>query len=92
MRDDALLHISALIHEDVRAERLFGAAERWNYNQLLAMFREAYPEKTFAEAVVGLGHDRVTMSTARAEEVLRWVKGSGWDGLQESVVAMTEDW
>jgi hypothetical protein len=90
--DSALLHISALIHSDVGGERLFGFVERWNYNSLLKIFRKHYPEKTFPEDVEGLGDDRVHAPTERAEEVLRWVKGASWDGLEDSVVTMCKDW
>jgi hypothetical protein len=90
--DSALLHISALIHSDVDGERLFGYAERWNFNQLLANFRKNHPDKSFVEDVDGLGKDWAVPPTARAEEVLKWVKGSGWDGLEESVAAMSKDW
>jgi hypothetical protein len=81
-----------LIHEDVKSERLFGYAERWNYNDLLAIYRKHHPEKTLPESVNGLGKDMVKPPTARAEEVLKWVKGKGWDGLEESVKAMSKDW
>ncbi|KAH3946374.1 hypothetical protein HBH98_057810 [Parastagonospora nodorum] len=90
--DTALLHISALIHEDVNSERLFGYAERWDVNDLLSIYRKHHPEKALPEKVQGLEKDRTTPPTARAEEVLRWVKGKGWDGLEESVVAMSKDW
>jgi hypothetical protein len=90
--DSALLHISALIYAEVDGERLFGWAERWNYNQLLTIYGEHYPEKSFPKHVEGLGYDRVSAPTKRAEEVLRWIKGIGWDGLEESVVAMSRDW
>ncbi|KAH8732604.1 hypothetical protein GQ44DRAFT_755094 [Phaeosphaeriaceae sp. PMI808] len=90
--DSALLHVSALIHSDVNNERLYGLAHRWNFNQLLAIFRKNYPENTFSEDVEIVGDDRVKAPTKRAEEVLRWVKGRGWDGLEESVVAMSKDW
>jgi hypothetical protein len=90
--DSALLHISALIHSDVNGERLFGFVERWNFNDLLRIFRKHYPGKTFAEDIEGLGEDKVRAPTKRAEEVLRWVKGAGWDGLEDSVVGMAKDW
>jgi hypothetical protein len=86
------LHISALIHSDVGNERLFGFIERWDYNKMLAIFRKHYPEKRFPEDVEHPGDDKVKAPIARAEEVLRWVKGRGWDGLEESVVAMSKDW
>jgi hypothetical protein len=90
--DSALLHIAALIYSEVDGERLFGYAERWNLNQLLAIYRKHYPGKTFAKDIDGLGKDWAVPPTARAEEVLKWVKGSGWDGMEESVVAMVKDW
>jgi hypothetical protein len=90
--DSALLHISALIYDDVNGERLFGFAERWDYNDLLEIYRKHYPGKTFPANVQGLGTDMTTPPTARAEEVLKWVKGKGWDVLEKSVVAMSKDW
>jgi hypothetical protein len=76
----------------VDGERLFGYAERWDFNQLLAIFRKNYPEKKFCEDVKELGFDVTEPPIARSEEVLKWVKGKGWDGLEESMVAMSKDW
>jgi hypothetical protein len=90
--DTALLHISALIHGDVNGERLCGYAERWDFNQLLAIFRKNYPEKTFVEDVKELGFDATEPPRERSEEILKWVKGNGWDGLEESMVAMSRIW
>jgi hypothetical protein len=90
--DSALLHIAALIYSEVNSERLFGYTERWNFNDLLAIYRKHYPERKFAQDFDGLGRDWVIPPTDRAEEVLKWVKGSGWDGLEESVVAMSKNW
>lgn len=87
-----MLHVAALTYEDVKSERLFGYAERFNFNDLLAIYRKTYPDKKFKDDIEGLGRDMVVAPTARAEEVLKWIKGSGWDGLEESVVAMSKDW
>jgi hypothetical protein len=92
LRDDALLHISTLIHSDVANERLFAYAGRFNFNHLLAIYRKHNPEKTFPEDVEGLGQDWAVAPTARPEEILTWVKGRGWDGLEETVVEMSKDW
>ncbi|KAF2033712.1 dihydroflavonol-4-reductase [Setomelanomma holmii] len=90
--DDALLHVSALIHSNVDGERIFGYAERWNWNQILEILRKAYPEKTFPMDVEGQSDDRVVPPTKRSQEVLKWVKGSGWTSLKESVVALSKQW
>jgi hypothetical protein len=71
------LHIAALIYSEVDGERLFGYTERWNFNDLLAIYRKHYPAKTFAKGFDGLGKDCVVPPTARAEEVLKWVKWIG---------------
>ncbi|CAO2647881.1 Nn.00g088030.m01.CDS01 [Neocucurbitaria sp. VM-36] len=90
--DTAFLHVSALIHSDIDSERLFGFAETWNFNQLLAIFRKLYPQKTFPEDIDDYGVDRMSVPNKRAEEVLGWVKGAGWDGLEDSLAKMTEEW
>jgi hypothetical protein len=86
------LHVAALVYSEIDGERLFAYAERWNFNDLLAIYRKHYPGKTFVKDIDGLGKDWVVPPTARAEEVLKWVKGSGWDGLEETVAAMSKNW
>jgi nucleoside-diphosphate-sugar epimerase len=92
IRDTALLHISALIHGDVAAERLFGFAETFNFNQILEIFRNLYPERKFPENTEGLGTDRMIVPNQRAEEVLKWLKSTGWDSLETGLKEMSESW
>lgn len=84
--------MSALIHEDVASERLFGFAQTFNYNQILATFRSLYPEREFPEDLENIGFDRMNVPNQRAEEVLEWVKGAGWDSLETGLKEMSEDW
>lgn len=56
------------------------------------MFRNTFPSKEFAKDIEGEGVDRMQVPNVRAEEVLRWVKGSGWDGLQDSLREMSKEW
>ncbi|KAF2111662.1 dihydroflavonol-4-reductase [Lophiotrema nucula] len=88
--DDALLHVGALIYEDVKSERLFGFTQPFNWNDILGIYRKLYPDKTFHEDFEGLGEDRLKVPNQRAEEVLRWVKGRGWTRLEESVQEMAK--
>ena len=90
--DDALLHVSALIHSDVDSERVFGFAEPWNYNQMMDIWRKQYPGRKFADNIEGMGVDRMKVPNERAEELLRWVKGAGWDSLEQSLKDMAENW
>ncbi|KAF1947804.1 dihydroflavonol-4-reductase [Clathrospora elynae] len=90
--DTALLHVSPLIYSDIQSERLFGFAAQYNFNQMLAIYRKLYPERKFPEDIEGLGVDRTSVPNLRAEEVLRWVKGAGWDDLEKSLGEMSVDW
>lgn len=90
-QDCAILHVSALLHSEVSSERLFGFAERWNFNQLLAIYREMFPDRKFPADVEGLVEDETVVPTERAEEVLGWLKeGKGWDSLDSAVREMSE--
>ncbi|KAF2244429.1 dihydroflavonol-4-reductase [Trematosphaeria pertusa] len=89
-QDCAVLHIAALIYSDVASERLFGFAERFDFNKILAIYRKLYPDKKFPEDVPGLVDDGVKVPSERAEEVLRWVKdGEGWTRLEDAVGEMS---
>lgn len=80
-----------MLYSEVSSERLFGFAERWNFNKLLAIYRKTYPDRKFPGDVPGLGVDGVQPPRERAEEVLRWAKnGQGWDGLEGAVKEMSE--
>ncbi|CAI6340116.1 unnamed protein product [Periconia digitata] len=92
-RDCALLHVAALLHPSIISERIFGYAEKWDFNKLLAIMREAYPDRKFADDVSIAGEDMVEVPRERAEEVLGWVKnGQGWDGLGDSIREMIAQW
>ncbi|PVI06099.1 dihydroflavonol-4-reductase [Periconia macrospinosa] len=92
-QDCALLHIAAAIYAEVSSERIFGYAEQWDFNKLLAIMREAYPDRKFPDDISIDGPDMVKPPRERAEEVLRWIKGGkGWDGLEESVKELIAQW
>jgi hypothetical protein len=85
--DCALLHVAALIYNDVNSERLFAFAEKWSYNKMLDIWRKLYPNRKFQENLENQGEDKTKVPNQRAEELLKRIKGSGW-ALKE----MTEQW
>ena len=87
-RDCARLHVAALLDADVVDERIYGFAQRWDYNALLAVYRARYPTRTFPADLPGLKKDLCEPPHERAEEVLKRIKGKGWDDLEEVVVEM----
>lgn len=46
-RDNALLHVGALLHPDYQGERIFAVAHRKNWTDWIARLRTMYPEHEF---------------------------------------------
>ena len=83
--DVGRLHVAALIHPGCENERLLGHADRWNWNDMLAMFRRWYPDNTFPQDL-HLGSDISTVEDAKSRELLKDVYGQErWVGLEASV-------
>ncbi|KAF2466620.1 aldehyde reductase II [Lindgomyces ingoldianus] len=80
--DNAVVHVAALVFGDVKRERLFTFAEPYSWNDLLAIFRRLYPEREFMDDIEGLGVDKSVVANERAQELLKRLKGSGWDSLE----------
>lgn len=77
--DAAMLHVAAILHPDVDGERIFGYAYPKNWTNTFEYLRELYPERQFANAPEDEGEDKGNiLGRPRAEELLKWVKGSGW--------------
>ncbi|KAJ4305196.1 hypothetical protein N0V90_000727 [Kalmusia sp. IMI 367209] len=89
--DTALLHVAALLHPSISSERIYGFAQKWDFNQLLAIYRKTYPDRKFPADIPGLKADGSVPPSERAEEILKWAKGGeGWDSLESKVVEMAE--
>jgi nucleoside-diphosphate-sugar epimerase len=83
--DNAKLHIAALLHPEVKGERLLGAAGAWNWNDVLDIMRKEFPEKTFISDL-DLGRDVSTVENERELKVLKDVFGlEEWVGLEKSI-------
>lgn len=88
--DCARLHVGALLDPDVENQRLFGYAEPYTWNDILAMFRRMYPDRAFMADLPDQGQDLSTVANERASEVLRKFGRPGFTPLEESVKAATE--
>lgn len=90
-RDTALLHVAALLHPGVAGERLFAYGERKNWANTLALWRELYPGRTFPDPPEGEQEYKANvLARPRAEEVLKWVKGSGFTDYKTSLKELGE--
>ncbi|KAI1392684.1 NAD(P)-binding protein [Hypoxylon trugodes] len=85
VRDDAALHIVALIFPDVRGERLLASANRFNWNDILGILRKLYPDRYILAKAPHDGRDESKVANERAEELLKRLTGNGWISLEESL-------
>jgi len=90
IEDNAWVHAAALLYPDVKGERLFTFAHPYNWNDILAVLRKAYPERKFIDDIPDLGQDLSTVTNERAEELLKRVAGHGWTSLEDSVKQAVE--
>jgi nucleoside-diphosphate-sugar epimerase len=83
--DNAKLHVAALLHPDVKEERLLGAAGPWNWNDVLGILRKEFPDRTFIDDL-DLGRDISIVENGRTLQALKDVYGQGkWIGLERSI-------
>ncbi|KAI1192765.1 hypothetical protein F5X97DRAFT_339843 [Nemania serpens] len=88
-RDAALLYIAALTTRGVDGERLFGFGGRYSWPKVAQILQQLYPEKNVT-TLADNGWDQTEVPNKRSEELLRSVKLTTWDGLEESVKEASE--
>jgi hypothetical protein len=88
VRDTAKLHLAALTmpEEAPIGSRIFGFGYPYNWNDVLAVLRKLYPNKTFIDDLPDLGRDLSHVPNQSANELLKKIKGGkGFTSLEESV-------
>jgi nucleoside-diphosphate-sugar epimerase len=75
VRDTAKLHIAALVDTKTSNERLWGFAEPYSWNSVLAVFRKLWPQKNFIKELPDLSWDESIAPTDSALEALKDVYG-----------------
>ncbi|KAI1647603.1 aldehyde reductase [Daldinia loculata] len=92
VRDDAALHVAALIYPDVAGERLFGFAYPFTVNDVIQTLKALYPNHKFGQEISDAGKDLCSVANERAEELLKRLTGHGWtslaDGLKDTAEAL----
>lgn len=91
--DTAMLHVAALLHPEAQGERIFGNAYKKNTTNTVQFLRELYPQRQFMDPPENEGEDLCNiLGRPRAEELLRWVKGSGWTTYRDSLKSACDAW
>ena len=86
VQDTARLHVAALIDADIVNERIFGFAQAYNWNDILAIIRKLRPDHKVPADLSDSSKDlSKPLPRVRAEEILKKHFGKGFTGLEESV-------
>ncbi len=91
VQDTARLHVAAAILPQVKDERIFAYAGRFNWDTVLDILRKHNPGREFIPNFHGGVDANVIKPAARAEDLLRQIGRTGWTSLEESILANTED-
>jgi nucleoside-diphosphate-sugar epimerase len=84
VRDDAKLHVAALVDPACNGQRIFAYAQPYNCNDILAIFRKLEPSKSFL-ADREQGRDLSEVPNDEAEELLKKHYGHGWTSFEETI-------
>jgi len=86
VEDDAKQHLAALIHPDIKSERVIGVSEPYTWNQALEILKEEYPDKKFSDGLPKLKSDAGTYEPReRSEWILREMGQQRYTTLRESL-------
>lgn len=84
--DNGLLHVAAMLHPGAQGERIFGFAYPKNNASTVRLLRELYPDRQFTDPSKREGESLANiLARPRAEELLKWAKGSGFTTYKESL-------
>lgn len=84
VRDDAKLHVAALVDPACNGDRIFGFAAPYSWNSILAALRKLEPGKNFG-ADKDTGEDLSQVPNAEAEALLKKHYGHGFFSLEETI-------
>jgi nucleoside-diphosphate-sugar epimerase len=79
-RDTAIIHVAALLANDVNGERLWALAHPLNINEILKIWREAYPERAdkLPKDLDFPPAPKQIIDTSRSTELLKRFAGRSW--------------
>ncbi|KAH7071869.1 NAD-P-binding protein [Paraphoma chrysanthemicola] len=89
--DIGRFHLLALIHPDIKNERVYPWAEQVNVNDFLAAYRKLFRRKDFPQDIPGLVKSKWTIEgRAKAEKWLKDLGSSGFVSFYESMRGTAE--
>jgi hypothetical protein len=86
VKDVALLHVAAVLDNEVKNARLQAWAQPCNWNDILAIMRKLYPQREFMHDFPNLSE--LTLSTDFSQPLgllKKWGRQDGWKSLEETI-------
>jgi hypothetical protein len=89
--DVARVHLGALVEPDVNGERIWAAAGGgWTVNDVLAIWRETYPERKFVDDIKLPAQATIHIPNQRGLDLLKRQGHDGWISLKGAVLSNVE--
>ncbi|KAJ5994031.1 hypothetical protein N7451_009755 [Penicillium sp. IBT 35674x] len=86
VKDVSLLHLAAVLDRGVRNERLQAWSHPCNWNDILSILRQLYPQRDFMKDLPGMTTLKITTDQTLSEFLLRqWGSQDGWTPLEETI-------
>lgn len=92
MEDTARIHLAALLHQNLRSQRLFAYAKPYTWVSMQNVMKKLYPHKEFSSDLPNSVLDRSIIAEAeRTEGLLKAMGRHGWTTVEDCVRNNTED-
>ncbi|KAI1338536.1 hypothetical protein F5Y15DRAFT_424757 [Xylariaceae sp. FL0016] len=85
-QDVGYLHVAAAILPEVKDERIFGFAGRFNWDMILEIMRKHAPDRNLPGNFDGGEDPNEIAGRPRAEELLRQLGRPGWISLEDTIL------
>ncbi|KAH7087235.1 hypothetical protein BKA62DRAFT_730956 [Auriculariales sp. MPI-PUGE-AT-0066] len=87
-RDCAVIHVAALLSTEVDGQRLWASAHLFTANQILAVWRKAFPDRAIGPDFDFPAHPKTEITDLdKSTKLLEEFTGKGWYSLEECVIA-----
>jgi hypothetical protein len=91
VRDVAAIQVAAMLDETEDRRRLFASAHKFTLNQVLAIWREAFPDRKILDDFSFEKQPDIDIEDDESTALIEAFMGRGWMSLKESVVANVQD-
>ncbi|KAF7377595.1 NAD(P)-binding protein [Mycena sanguinolenta] len=86
VRDVASIHLAVLLSMQTEGKRLWAAAHTFEVNDLLRIWREEFPDRTFVEDFKLPPNPKITLELAESEKLLTEFEGRTWLPFKETII------